>query len=99
MTTILLYTNSNVLERGFLSVFSDQGSIDARAVRGTISNVVQAVAANAPGVLLFDFPADEHFPGLAELRRRAPECPIVLWSDTISVETSYQAMKLGVRGI
>lgn len=99
MKTLLLFTNSKVLEKGFFSVFGSQNAIPVHTVRGTIEDVLHAVDAISPAVLLFDFVAGEHFPSLAELRRRAPGCKVVLWVDSISIEAGYQAMKLGVRGI
>jgi DNA-binding NarL/FixJ family response regulator len=99
MFSLLLFTNSKVLEKGFVSVFGAYPEIRPQTVNGPMECLLRAVAEVAPDVLLFDFSATEHFPALAELRRRAPECRTVLWVDGISIEAGYQTMKLGVRGI
>jgi two-component system, NarL family, nitrate/nitrite response regulator NarL len=99
MFTLLLFTNSKVLETGFLSIFRAEGSIRIQTVNGGIPEVLDAIGRHAPEVLLFDFIAAEGFPGLAEVRRQAPACKTVLWVDAIQIEAGYQAMKLGVRGI
>src|SRR5262249_42307954 len=98
MFSLLLFTNSKVLEKGFLSVFDAYPEIRPYTVNGALECVIRTVRETAPHVLLFDFAATEHFPALAELRRRAPESRTVLWVDGISIEAGYQAMKLGVRG-
>jgi len=95
---LLLFSNSKVLEMGFLSIFGGRPEFEIRTVNGSIDSVIQAIE-NPPDVLLFDFSATEHFPALAELHRSAPECRTVLWVDGISTEAGYQTMKLGVRGI
>ena len=97
--TLLLFTNSKVLEQGFLTVFAGRSPIETVIVNGAPADVLDSIARHAPSVLLFDFIPAEHFPALAEIRRRAPACPIVLWMDAVSPEAGYQAMKLGVRGI
>jgi two-component system, NarL family, nitrate/nitrite response regulator NarL len=99
MFTVLLSTNSKVLEQGFIAVFGGNPEMQIRTVDGQLENITQAQREHAPDVLLFDFAASEHFPALAELRRRMPESRTVLWVDGISIEAGYQAMKLGVRGI
>jgi len=99
MFTLLLFTNSQVLRTGFLSLVRSQDAIRICTVRGRISDLMNAIDAQAPDVLLFDFVAAEDFPGLAAVRRRAAACKTVLWVDAIQIEAGYQAMKLGVRGI
>jgi two-component system, NarL family, nitrate/nitrite response regulator NarL len=99
MFTLLLFTNSKVLETGFLSIFRSQEAIRIQTVNGGITEVLHALDEFVPDVLLFDFVATEDFPRLSELRRHKPGCSIVLWVDAIQIEAGYQAMKLGVRGI
>ena len=99
MFSLLLFTNSKVLEKGFVSVFDAYPEFRSRTVNGSIESLIRMVGEFAPHVLLFDFSPTEDFPGLAELRRRVPDCRTVLWVDGISIEAGYQAMKLGVRGI
>jgi DNA-binding NarL/FixJ family response regulator len=99
MITLLLYTNSRVLEKGFLSIFTNENGFRIHTARGPLAGLLRTMDEISPGILLFDFAAAENFPDVAEVRRHAPGCGIVLWVDTISIEAGYQAMKLGVRGI
>jgi DNA-binding NarL/FixJ family response regulator len=96
---LLFYTNSHLLSTGFLSVFSGVRGFSCSTVSGPVTQLLAEVARQCPELLLIDAGASDHFEALLALRRSQTHCHIVLWVDAIHIETAYQAMQLGVRGI
>jgi DNA-binding NarL/FixJ family response regulator len=60
---------------------------------------MEQMALDRPDLILLDLTAEVTLAALGELKRRMPECKIVLWVNSISTELAFQAMGLGIRGI
>ncbi len=60
---------------------------------------VQLLRDTQPEMLLLDLHSDFNLGFLQEVRKICPSCKVVLWVDSISTETAYQAFSMGVRGI
>ncbi len=98
MSRILLFTHEPVLAKGFSFVLSAVPEFDFVAVCDP-QQLFDAVALYKPELLLIDVTECVDHALLAEIRKRADRCRIVLWAQSIAPELAYQLMHLGVRGI
>jgi len=99
MTSILFYTDSQLLAGGFLSLFTNLADFEPSVFSGSLPCLLQKMEPNPPEILLVDFSPSKDFAELLELRDQRLPSKIVLWVTTVTVEAAYQAMRLGVRGI
>jgi two-component system, NarL family, nitrate/nitrite response regulator NarL len=98
MARILLFTETDVLAVGFVSVLHLVPRLEVDSTCNEPEQLVQLVIARSPDIALIDFAAD-NLQVVSEIRKRAPGVKIVLWVQAISFGLAFQAMRLGVRGI
>ena len=60
---------------------------------------MQLIRDVSPDMLLLDLHSEFNLSFLKEIRKVCSSCKVILWVDSISTETAYQAFSLGVRGI
>jgi two-component system, NarL family, nitrate/nitrite response regulator NarL len=95
---LLICTNEPILAKGLECVLENSG-FQLRFVTERRRELLSAIASSMPDVVLFDCQREQNFCTLVELRKAFPSCNVVLWARELSVEVSYQAMRLGIRGI
>lgn len=98
MHRVLLSTDEPVLARGLQATLPSDTGLTV-SVCETLTDLPSQARALAPCVLLIDWTRDITFALLGQLRREAPDCPIVLWSRVVPTELAYQAIEVGVRGV
>jgi DNA-binding NarL/FixJ family response regulator len=96
---ILLHTAASVLARGFETLSAEHAGMEVFSSSGDISEVVRKVQECNPDVILVDTPGEVDFGIISCLARHAPNCPVVLWVYSISVEMAHHARSMGVRGV
>ena len=91
MPNVFLVCDQPVLLRGFQRVLGDGGFTVTEPVFGMDLS---------PGMdlILMDAGGDGTLARIRELHRRAPDCPIVLWSDPLPQELIFTTLECGVRG-
>lgn len=95
---LLLYCEHPILAFGLQSILKTEEDFAVEFTRSKEEAITEVQAGHAD-ILLLDMTADFHLGFLQEIRRTGADCKIVLWVDSISTETAYQAFSLGVRGI
>lgn len=96
---LILFTDSPLIAAGFTACVSPLQGYEIVAVVSNAQDLFRAVEQMTPDLVIFDFSPDGHLQTLAALRERAPQQKILLWAYSISVETAYSAMRLGIRGV
>lgn len=99
MARVVLFTDEPVLAKGFSSVLASVPGLELLAVCDHPADLLEALRANPPDVVLIDLTPEVTFGLLSQLHREAPACRLLLWARGISTELAYQAMELGVRGV
>jgi DNA-binding NarL/FixJ family response regulator len=99
MTRVALFTDEPILAAGFTSILASAPEFTVTSVCRTAAELVEMAEVSEPELLLIDLTREVNFGVLTELRRRAPNCRIVLWVREISPELAHQAMQAGVRGV
>ena len=98
MRTICLLTEEPVLALGFETLTSKCSELSL-AVYSDISALLERHLDHPPDLLVIDFAPEEHMRLIDTVRRAAPDCKILLWVQSISIEIAYQARRCGVRGV
>jgi two-component system, NarL family, nitrate/nitrite response regulator NarL len=98
LSKVYLLSDQPVLLLGFESVLGAKGFSIAGSCQP--AEFAAAIAsASAPDVLLLDITAGLTFADLHDLHDCVPECPVVLWADTLPLDLMFKTLEFGVRGI
>jgi DNA-binding NarL/FixJ family response regulator len=95
---LLLYCEHPILAFGLQSILKSEQDFILELTRSR-EEAVKLVQETKPDMLLVDMNSEFNLGFLQALRRTGTTCKIILWVDSISTETAYQAFSLGVRGI
>jgi two-component system, NarL family, nitrate/nitrite response regulator NarL len=99
MVRIALYTDEPVSACGFLSLLLPAGGFDLVAIWKDPAVLPAEVSRTQPDVLVIDGNESVALGLMADIRRGAPSCKVVLWVRNVPAELAYQAVEMGVRGI
>ncbi len=97
MSKVLLVSDQPVLLGGFQEVLGTRGF--ETAVCDSSAGPVDADCAVTPDLVLMDLTAGLTFGDLTEVNSRLPGCPVVLWAESMPLDTVFRALEFGVRGI
>lgn len=95
MSKVLLVSDQPVLLGGFQEVLESRGF----EVAVSEAAVPSAEADAPPDLVLVDLTAGLTFGDLTEVNGRLPGCPVVLWAESMPLDTVFRALEFGVRGI
>lgn len=99
MARILLFTESEILAQGFVSLIDSVPGLEVDSICNNANELLESNARRNPDVILIDFIPEENLDLVYEIRKNAPETKTVLWVHGMSFGLAFQAMKLGIRGI
>jgi DNA-binding NarL/FixJ family response regulator len=99
MVRIALYTDEPVSACGFMSLLLPAGGFELVSIWNDPASLPATVLRAQPDVLVIDCNDHVALALVADIRRTAPACKIVLWARSIPAELAYQAIELGVRAI
>lgn len=86
MSKILILSDQPVLLQGLEHVLQEQGfEIAGDGCR--------------PDLILLDITAGLTIGKLTEIHARVPDCPVVLWSDSLPLDYVFRTLEMGVRGV
>ena len=96
---LFLYADEPILSEALKVTFSRTEDITLEKTLDTAEQILPALQAVKPDLLLLSLTPTLHLEMLLRLHETAPECRIVLWTRSFSQGICHQAMELGVRGI
>ncbi len=96
---LFLYADEPILSEALKVTFSRTQDITLEKILDTAEQILPAIQAVKPDLLLLSLTPTLHLGMLLRLHETAPECRIVLWTRSFSQGICHQAMELGVRGI
>jgi DNA-binding NarL/FixJ family response regulator len=100
MARILIISDQPVLVCGFEHILSANGfGTTSAAAAASLAGSSLASSGASPDLTLLDVTAGLNFEDLTELHRHVPQCPVVLWTDTIPLDLVFRTLEFGVRGI
>jgi two-component system, NarL family, nitrate/nitrite response regulator NarL len=98
VSKVLLVSDQPVLLGGFQEVLGSRGF--EVAVCNVVSLPVETGPVSvAPDLVLMDLTAGLTFGDLTAINGQLPGCPVVLWAESMPLDTVFRALEFGVRGI
>jgi two-component system nitrate/nitrite response regulator NarL len=96
--SVVLVSDQPVLLCGLSHVLESRGfEVVACCTAAELPQTVPA--GKRPDLALLDLTAGLTFGSLTEVHHRMPDCPVVLWSDSLPLELVFKTLEFGVRGI
>jgi DNA-binding NarL/FixJ family response regulator len=96
VSKVLLVSDQPVLLGGFQEVLGSRGFETTICEPAALAD---ADPNSPPDLILMDLTADLTFGDLTDVSNRLPGCPVVLWSESMPLDTVFRALEFGVRGI
>jgi two-component system nitrate/nitrite response regulator NarP len=97
VSKVLLVSDQPVLLGGFQEVLGSRGF--EVAVCNVVSLPLETGPVTAPDLVLMDLTAGLTFGDLTAINGQLPGCPVVLWAESMPLDTVFRALEFGVRGI
>ena len=97
MSKVLLVSDQPVLLGGFQEVLGSRGFELATSSSSALP--IETDTAVPPDLVLMDLTAGLTFGDLTDVNSRLPGCPVVLWAESMPLDTVFRALEFGVRGI
>lgn len=97
MSKVLIVSDQPVLLGGFQEVLGTRGF--ETAICDSPAQPVENDSSVSPDLVLMDLTAGLTFGDLTEMNSRLPGCPVVLWAESMPLDTVFRALEFGVRGI
>ena len=97
MSKVLLVSDQPVLLGGFQEVLGCRGF--EVAVCNVVSLPLETGPVSPPDLVLMDLTAGLTFGDLTAINGQLPGCPVVLWAESMPLDTVFRALEFGVRGI
>ncbi len=97
MSRVLLVSDQPVLLGGFQEVLASRGF--EVSVCDSAASALPPETTVTPDLVLMDLTAGLTFGDLTDVNGRLPGCPVVLWAESMPLDTVFRALEFGVRGI
>jgi len=97
VSKVLVVSDQPVLLGGFQEVLGSRGF--EIAVCNASSPPFETACGSPPDLVLMDLTAGLTFGDLTDVNGRLPGCPVVLWAESMPLDTVFRALEFGVRGI
>lgn len=97
MSKVLLVSDQPVLLGGFQEVLGSRGF--EVSVCDLPASALPPETTVTPDLVLMDLTAGLTFGDLTDVNGRLPGCPVVLWAESMPLDTVFRALEFGVRGI
>lgn len=98
MSSVILVSDQPVLLCGLTHVLEKRGF--QIAICCTSEQLGESLSPGAKiDLAVLDITAGLTFGNLTEIHRRIPDCPVVLWADSLPLELVFKTLEFGVRGI
>jgi two-component system nitrate/nitrite response regulator NarL len=97
VSKVLLVSDQPVLLGGFQEVLGNRGF--EVAVCNVVSLPLETGPVSPPDLVLMDLTAGLTFGDLTTINGQLPGCPVVLWAESMPLDTVFRALEFGVRGI
>jgi len=89
----------SILAIGWKSLIATDSALELTACCSSIVALKEHVANGSPDLALLDLTTGLTFAALLELRNQAPDCKLILWTNSLASDFALQARTIGIRGI
>jgi DNA-binding NarL/FixJ family response regulator len=99
MVKIIAYSNQPILVKGLETLIAGDPALEFNAYCSNVAALKEHLANNNPDLAVLDLTLEITSPTLQELRDLAPDCKLILWTNSIAADFALQALSIGVRGV
>ncbi|MGA3076197.1 MAG: response regulator transcription factor [Bryobacteraceae bacterium] len=99
MMKVVVYSDQPILAKGLESLVAADPAIELTACCSDIAALTEHLANETPDLALLDLTPEMTSAVLTRLQNLAPECKLILWTNTIAGDFALEALTIGIRGI
>ncbi|MGA2590188.1 MAG: response regulator transcription factor [Bryobacteraceae bacterium] len=99
MVRIVVYTDQPILAKGLESVIAADPGLELDAYCSNVAALKERLANEYADLAVLDLTQEITSTALTELHDLAPECKLILWTNSIADDLAMQALTLGIRGV
>lgn len=99
MARIVIYTDEPILAMGMKSLLAGDRMFTVSACCSQLEALRARLADERPDLALVDVTHEITRVRMDELQSLAPDCKIILWTESIAADFALQALTMGVRGV
>lgn len=99
MVNVVIYSNQPILVKGLECVIDDDPGLRLAAFCQDLPALRRQLASESPDVAVVDLTPEITTTVLNGLQGLAPECKLILWTDSIAADFALQALTIGIRGV
>jgi len=99
MARVVIYSDQPILAIGLESLIAGDPALELSACCSSMPALEEHLANENPDLAVLDLTPKVTCGALEELQIVAPECKLILWTNTINSDFALQALTIGVRGI
>ena len=99
MARIIVYSDQPILLRGMEALIAGDPALKISACCSQLAALREHLANGNADLALLDLTPELTSRSLGELQTMAPECKLILWTNTIAGDFAMQALTIGIRGV
>jgi DNA-binding NarL/FixJ family response regulator len=99
MIHVAIYSDQPILAKGLESVIASDPALQLSATCSNIGKLAEHLDHEKPDLAVIDLTAEVTIAALDQLHNHAPDCKLILWTNSIVRHIALQALTIGVRGI
>jgi DNA-binding NarL/FixJ family response regulator len=99
MVRLVVYSDQPILAMGLESLIAADPALELNACCSNIAALREHLAGENPDLAVLDLTPEITSAALLELQNLAPECKLILWTNTIGGDFALQALTIGIRGV
>jgi DNA-binding NarL/FixJ family response regulator len=96
---VVVCSDQPILAHGLGSLIAADPALQLNACCSNIAALMERLASGTSDLAVLDLTPEITIAALSELRRIAPDCKLILWTNSIDGDFALQALSLGVRGV
>jgi len=99
MVRVVVYSDQPILAMGLESLIAADPALELNACCSNIAALREHLANENPDLAVLDLTPEITSAALLELQNLAPECKLILWTNTIGGDFALHALTIGIRGV
>jgi hypothetical protein len=96
---VVVYSDEPVLANGLGALIAADPALELKACCSNLGVLQEHLASGTSDVAVLDLTAEITIAMLNELQNVAPECKLILWTNSIAGDFALQALAIGIRGL
>jgi DNA-binding NarL/FixJ family response regulator len=99
MVRIVVYSDQPILAKGLESMIAADPELELTAYCPDLAALKERLANLNADLAVLDLTPEITSAALDELHKVAPECKLILWTNSMGVDFALQALTIGIRGV